>query len=512
MRNNKDKNGNLLRQSTLLLFFASLLLQYCTKDWDEHYSIKEESVKGNLWDAIRQEPDYSLFVSYMQKYKLDSVFNNKKPLTIFIPPNESLGSIPDTGNVIPKLLAYHISPSVYLLRNVTSEKKLLTSSGKYASLLRTLSGYSYDEIAVTKESPLYSNGKYYEITNPAIPKPNLYEVTELYSQVLTSYIDLQDSVFLDLKASRPIGFDDFGNTIYDSVLGTVNLFEKYYFPVKKEFRDKYATFILFTQEQYESALDVMISRLGGNFTNREDIPQKWQYEVLIPEALKAGLFDGQLEYSDLSKGILKSITGDTVVVPYDKIDPLSRFECSNGLVYYYNDFQVPLNLYLSTIRVEGESLLDSIGAERFAWKQGVKVTGAIVSPVKSNTQQESLVNVDLGRNYSGLYTVEFSFKDVWPTKYRLVWRANYRPSGLYAVYINNEKIGQFDTYNLRNSVVSVTGERFTPSANGFNRKDFWVENITDFGDVKIRFEYLGKGGSATNGFNIDYVELIPASN
>jgi hypothetical protein len=46
---------------------------------------------------------------------------------------------------------------------------------------------------------------------------------------------------------------------------------------------------------------------------------------------------------------------------------------------------------------------------------------------------------------------------------------------------------------------------------GFNRKDWWVENILDFGDVSIRFEYLGPGAQSTNGFNIDYVTLIPAT-
>jgi hypothetical protein len=45
---------------------------------------------------------------------------------------------------------------------------------------------------------------------------------------------------------------------------------------------------------------------------------------------------------------------------------------------------------------------------------------------------------------------------------------------------------------------------------GFNRKDFWVENLTEFGDVTIRFEYLGPGSQENNGLNIDYVKLIPA--
>ena len=103
-------------------------------------------------------------------------------------------------------------------------------------------------------------------------------------------------------------------------------------------------------------------------------------------------------------------------------------------------------------------------------------------------------------------------------RYRLEWRANSRPSGIFEVYVNDQmltwedKFGNtkttFDTYDLRNSIVSVTGERFL-SEGGFNMRDYWVENLTDFGDVTVRFVYVGPGGSSTNGFNIDYVELIP---
>ena len=104
-------------------------------------------------------------------------------------------------------------------------------------------------------------------------------------------------------------------------------------------------------------------------------------------------------------------------------------------------------------------------------------------------------------------------------KYRLVWRANYRPSGSYSVSVNDQvlkyqdKFGremeEFDNYLLRQSVISVTGERFIPEG-VFNKKDYWVENLVEFGDVEIKFEYKGTGSQSNNGFNIDYVALIPA--
>ncbi len=56
----------------------------------------------------------------------------------------------------------------------------------------------------------------------------------------------------------------------------------------------------------------------------------------------------------------------------------------------------------------------------------------------------------------------------------------------------------------------MTGEIFSPNTSGFNRVDFWVENLTEYGDVRVKFEYKESGASSNNGFNIDYVSLIPA--
>ena len=121
----------------------------------------------------------------------------------------------------------------------------------------------------------------------------------------------------------------------------------------------------------------------------------------------------------------------------------------------------------------------------------------------------TLVNVQFQRNYSGEYNLEFTFKNVFPMKYRLEWKASYRPSGVFSVFVNGTDLGAYDTYNLRQSVISVTGERFSPDE-GFNTKDWWVVSITDFGDVSIRIEYLDSGIGSNNGLNIDYISLIPA--
>jgi hypothetical protein len=172
---------------------------------------------------------------------------------------------------------------------------------------------------------------------------------------------------------------------------------------------------------------------------------------------------------------------------------------------------VPEELYLLEKRVQGEHLAKLLGAGIYGWKEGVTVTGSSTAPVKSFSSfadNDSLISLTLGPRYAGNFMLEFTIPRVFPQRYRLEWRANNRPSGLYEVYVNDEKVGEFDLFLLRNVVMSVTGQMFIPSG-GFNSKDFEVNNITEYGDVKIGIKYIGSGSQTNNGLTMDYMALIP---
>jgi hypothetical protein len=488
-----------------------LLVVSCKDNWEDHYQAEEEEVDMNIWEFIKTQPKYSLFVEKMIEYDLDTLFESELSYTLFIPGESSLESLQDTSVSVGQILTYHISPTLFQVTNVRTSRKIQTKYGKYATIENAKGSYTYDGIPVEYSSPLFQNGKYYEIEEVSFPKPNLYEFVSLYSDIIRDYIDSQDSVYLDRRLSNPIGFDTYGNTIYDSVFTRVNLFEETFFPVSKEFRDQSATFILFTQDQYLEGLEEMAAALGFSEEGSEKIPAAWQYNVLLPKVMGSAMLEGMLEYSDLMADTLQSITGDTIVLDHRNIDPESRFLCSNGVVFLYNKFIIDSALYNGEYSVEGEMLIDSVGAGKWTWKKDVKVTGAITEPVKllsATASEEAVINVELPRSYSGEYTLEFFIKNVLPMRYRLVWRGNSRPSGLYAIFINGEKIGEFNSFNFRSTILSVTGEYFIPF-DGYNRKDFWVDHLTEFGDVSVKFVYLSSGGQNNNGLNIDYVKLIP---
>ena len=86
----------------------------------------------------------------------------------------------------------------------------------------------------------------------------MYEYFQFTNPVLSKYIDTQDTIILDKEKSKPLGFDQDGNTVYDTVSIVANKFEIKYFPVKHEFRTLASTIVFPKEEDYQNALNIML--------------------------------------------------------------------------------------------------------------------------------------------------------------------------------------------------------------------------------------------------------------
>jgi len=495
---------------TLILFLTVL---GCQKDWDAHYYSQPETVDQNVWEAIQSDPKISEFVNY------DTLFQTDRTYTIFIPVNEALIAYRDTGLVDTTLLNYHIAEQFVQANVVSGKRQIQTLSRKFALLENYGTVTLLDGVEMDFESPLYRNGKYYLMSQVAEPKPNLYEYISRTNPILRRYIDEQDSIVLDKEKSRPIGFDENGNTIYDTVAQVINMFEEEYFPIKHEFRTKAATLAFPVSNVYNNALSEMAQNLG--YVDYNDIPYDWQENVLIPELLYQGVFDNRIEESEFFKKYerdsvkLKNVLGDSVGISYTPVD---KTICSNGYAYSYSDYTIPDSLYLGGYVFEGEWLMRLAGLDKYSWKKesNVKiVTDTPIEPGKKyvgSASRDSILSILLPLKYKGQF--EFSFQtemSIFPRKYLMVIRTNIYTGGIYDIYVNGELVRTFDYYDYtryRGIYTSVTGERIYKEGT-FNYIDCWVENIWEYSRPEIKFVYKEPGFVSNNGLIIDFVEFIP---
>ncbi|MCF8379231.1 MAG: fasciclin domain-containing protein [Bacteroidales bacterium] len=493
----------------IILFLSTTA---CDKDFDKHFTPVDKTIEGNIWDGLLQNGDYSTFVEYIETFGLDSIIINGEN-TLFIPNNQAFANLADSIEITERVIKHLISPAVFSFRNVQNYSKLLTLAGKYAFIEKKDLVEYFDEVVIFYSSKLFINGRYYETNEVPLAKQSIEEYIENNLSGLYQFINMLEYDSLDKANSTPIDFDEKGNTIYDSVFIKVDVFNNSYFPVDEESRSNFATFVLFSKQQYFDALDEMAANLGGSIQSHEDIPLSWLQSVLYPDIINNGCFKGMLNPENFNETPLLNINGEKVTIDVNNIDYLNPIICSNGIIYNYLQYGVASSLYTGDLITQGESLVDSLGVESYTWKEDIVVSNVSFLPLKKISTQASenaYLSVSFGNNYTGEYSMEYTVSNVFPRRYRMVWRANYRPSGLYGIYINNEKITEFDTFTLRDTRLSKIGERWEVSTEGFNSVDFWIENITEYGDVKIRFEYLGKGKGRENGLSIDYVTLIPS--
>lgn len=507
----------MMQMKNIYLFIMGLLfigIWGCNDTWGEHYDTKPETVDQYLWDVIKANDDASKFAELMEQYELDSIFKEEynDVYTLFIPSNNAIDGY--TGELNKEVTAYHILKHFIQPNNIAGQRKIQTLLLKFAQFENTDQTYLYDNIPVSYTSPLYIDGRYFIIDEVATPKPSLYEYIAENIPALKLFIDEQDSIILDKELSKPLGFDDMGNTIYDSVITVLNLFEEEFFEVSEEFRLKTATLVFPTKGQYEAALtEVALNLTGSGYENHEDIAEEWQQEVLIPHLLNKGVFDNQRESSEFQRDTLVNILGENVIIDFR---PEDLVECSNGYAYSYANFEVLDSLYLSPLRNEGEFLLKTIGKDRFTWQDEVTLSSGdeVFTPdadFVNTASNDSILNIKFPKGYDGEFTLEFNSIPMFPRKYLVVIRTHMDFGGIYDIYVNDELVKTWDYYNFarfRGIIPSVVpGVRYKNDGR-YNKFDFWVENITEYGPAKIRIEYKGPGNVLNNGFVLDYIEFV----
>lgn len=516
----------------ILSVFIILSILSCTRNWDDHYTKYPDTVNMNVWDAIKERSELSHFVELMVKYKYDSLFlSSDHVYTLFVPDNSAFDNFEGSLVNDTTILSYHISRHFILPVDIQGMNKLQTLNDKYATF-EYISGRSFfDGVALSYESPLYLNGKFFIMNKVALPKLNLYEYFAINNPYLKSYIDKKDSIILDKEKSRPIGFDLNGNTIYDTIAIKLNLLDSIYFPVSKEFLARTATFAFPRMQNYTNALNVMAQKLGDKYVDYTDIPFKWQEEILIPFLLDHGTFLNVLEVSDFKpidplnkkkKYNMVNIRGDSVLVTYV---PTDKYICSNGVTYDYADFVIPDSLYSGKEKFEGEWLARPTGANKYTWRSNVIVTSTssfdVANAYNKGQSNDSVMVVNFTKGYSGAFNLQFDTRELFPRKYRMIVYTHMDIGGKYNIYVNDVQVKRnpndlvsFDYYDYTKTkgiIKSVTGANFVPTGR-YNRFDFYVENITDYTKATIRFEYKGPGNVLNNGLVIDVIEFVPATN
>lgn len=337
---------------------VSIGLYACSDDWNSHYSKQEtvvenvniQIVEKSVSEFLQSEPEYQDMYKLLDETGVIKSVKDKKLLyTIMVVNN---GSVIDAETDKAFLAQSHITDAYLSPSSLQDGQRLLMWNGKYVNV-------SKPEVDVTRSSvqDIYFNGakvKRVIQTNNAF----IYELEEYINtpkslmEYLESLPDENYSIFkqmvlartekkFDKASSTPIGIDQTGNTVYDSVF-TV---QSQYFKNKK--LDIYseaihATLLVPNNDLVTKALEDAHEKLAKWGLQREDsILENWIFQTaFFKEQYEKEIFEDQ------NKIDLYSIFDQQWRTTINKVDLNNPVQLSNGVAYKVTSLKIPTNKIL----------------------------------------------------------------------------------------------------------------------------------------------------------------------
>lgn len=494
------------------LLIASFFLTGCQENWKDFYTEKEESetvstATENLLEYLQEIPEYSEFVKLLETTKISEELTRNQILTIWIPTNATMPSaeIAAMSDIEKQTLCRnHINFLALYNTKLTDNKVIKTLAGKNLLIRETAVGnFSIDGKNVVKLNQKCTNGVIHEIDNWLLPQKSIFEYLlgagPEYSMMRDSILALSDTIFKP-GLSFPLGVDELGNTIYDSVFVIENslLFGKA--DIRSE--DEDFTFFLSSNQVIENMYQKMgdyFANSGGEFTQSDSSKFfKW--------ILRSSIYDKKI---DNYAGHLKSVHGNEWRTEYQLVKPGYKTQ-SNGYLYEVEKIHIPKYSYMTNIKAYPAYLLD----------MDAETTRPNYYKVENATFFESWVQD--GRTLlrvEGNKTeprVKFEFKTLIKDRYGNLMdgkvlpglyniKASYRcyKGGKVKLSINDEEVATYDA-----SVQSKFN--YLP---GLIYENFEIKEEWGFDMLWIRQEEMGKGsdGEYSARMVMEYILLEPST-
>lgn len=480
------------------------LLAGCQENWSDYYTQTEggdtdASATANLLDQLKSVPEYSKFVELLEETKVSEELSRNQVLTVWAPTNASMPAEVATMSEKDKitLCKNHINYVALYNTKLTDGKVIKTLAGK--NLIIKENGadqFSFDGQEVTKLNQNCTNGVIHEINGWLMPRKNIFEYIledagPEYSIIRDSLLARCDTVFKP-GLSFPLGVDELGNTLYDSVFVIENSLLEY----KSDIRSEDEDFTMFLPT--DQCIKNMYQEMNDYFANSGSFMTQRDSTKFFGWILRSIIHQGKI---DTYAGNFTSPYGYEWRSEKQLIAPGGYKSFSNGYVYEVEKIHIPKFMYLTSMKsytyylselpedkLDEYLTMTNVNSYDLAKVYAVghpfaQVLGNKTEPTASYEFTTLAKDFDGklidGKLSPGFYSINVS--------YRIYLCGNIRLS------INGEEVITFNS----NSGTEYVGREIVKS---FEVKEEW-----GFNTLKIKQEDVGKAGRIM----MEYIEFIP---
>lgn len=310
--------------------------------WQNDIRLNDEARSKNLYEAVKSDPDLSVFAQILQLTGYDKYLQEEQSLTVFAPKNSALSglSLSDVDKLKEWVKDYIAYYSYYV-----------DESGKFeAGNIRMINDKNVPVNAagvsgagLVKYNVASSNGVLHIIDNIITNRLNIFEYLSTqngYDQV--SYIFSQEKEIMDREKSIQKGVDISGRPIYDTIWTVQNDFLDA-FPLDNE---TYAFNVILLEP---AALQKLQAKYAKYM--KQDKAEEQAIEIMRHITSDLVLFPENIE----ADGRYLSMHGDSLLVDVKLSSITSTYQASNGKVYRVNDIDVKMyNNKIKTQFIEAE--------------------------------------------------------------------------------------------------------------------------------------------------------------
>jgi len=205
--------------------FILLLVTACSDAWDEHY---RQNTGGrsdqNLYQLIRSDAQLSTFADMLESTGYDTLLSKPVTYTVWAPVNsrvlDSIAALNDATKNLDIVLN-HISRFAYNTSGLNASTIFMLNR-KFVNFKRQGSDFLFggQALIADRSGIAAANGILHSLSTPVPYMLNLWEFILKAPGLdsLRSFLDANSVYAFDPKASVEIGTNEFGQSVYDSVI------------------------------------------------------------------------------------------------------------------------------------------------------------------------------------------------------------------------------------------------------------------------------------------------------
>lgn len=332
----------------------------CTNTWDEHYAQKDDEVNGSdvqsvattVAEYMKSESSLStMYALFNETGIIEAMGQKEQPYTLLAVPDGVIGNVVNDAEDKMYMAKTHISDIAISPSNLTNGQRILMWNGKYLEITKevaangSVTAIYFNGVKVTRIIKA-TNGFIYELEGYANAPKSMYELIaglgDDYSIFREMVMSRNVNAF-DKEASIPVGVDNTGRTVYDSIFVVTNpYFTAQGFDLMSE--SLTATMLIPSNTIINNAISKAKADLQGWNMNRAD-------SVISNWVFQAAFFNKKYSKEDFVANVdLTSIFKKQWRTTMQQVDLDNPVDMSNGVAYYVSWMKIPINVLIYRLK------------------------------------------------------------------------------------------------------------------------------------------------------------------